>query len=100
MRRTQIYLDEVQHEQLRTQARARGTTASALIREAVARMLAGDDGDARLDAYATVLRDLRAGKPSDLPPGAVFVENIRSADARRLADLAEDIHKRLGDPDR
>ncbi|CAN5894891.1 hypothetical protein BH23ACT8_BH23ACT8_25830 [soil metagenome] len=97
MRRTQIYLDEGQHDQLRVRARSRGTTASALIREAVAHMLA-DDRDARRDAYTTVLRALRAGTPPDLPAGEAFVEDLRSADACRLADLA-DGNERLGEVD-
>lgn len=101
MRRTQIYLDEVQHDQLRARARACGTTASALIREAVARMLRADDGDARRDTYATVLHELRTGRRPDLPSGAAFVENIRSPDARRLADLAATREQHPGvDPDR
>ncbi|MBA2316718.1 MAG: hypothetical protein H0V93_02920 [Euzebyales bacterium] len=57
-----------------------------------------DDRDARRDAYTTVLRALRAGTPPDLPAGEAFVEDIRSADACRLADLA-DGHERLGEVD-
>src|SRR3989442_856238 len=54
MRRTQIYLEESQHERLSRRARAAGTTKSDVVREAVDAYLAGGEDQ------ETQLLDLRA----------------------------------------
>jgi predicted DNA-binding protein len=83
MRRTQIYLEESQHERLGKRARAAGTTTSELIREAVDAYLAGPEAENdRLSAFRQAVREA-AGSVRRLPKGQKYVEELRRADARR-----------------
>jgi hypothetical protein len=89
MRRTQIYLEERQQELIRLAALKRGTTASAIIREAVDRYLARDGMTAdEKRAKIRALGERFAEQPAfDLPEGqssAEYVEALRSVSARRL----------------
>jgi ribbon-helix-helix CopG family protein len=87
MRRAQIYLDQAQHRRISSRARARGTTASDLIREAVDAYLDGsDDGHAELLAFRAAVR-AAAGTIPRLPKGSVYVDEIRAADRERDRDL-------------
>lgn len=87
MRRTQIYLDEAQHERLGKRARASGTTKSDLIREAVDAYLAGPATEkTELAAFRAAVR-ASAGSARRLPKGRRYVEELRKADARRDRDL-------------
>jgi len=87
MRRTQIYLDEAQDERLTRRAASEGLTKSALIRRAVDEYLDADgDVELRLARFLAAV-DAAAGAASDLPPGAVYVERLRSLDVRRQEEL-------------
>ena len=86
MKRTQIYLDERQDEQLAHRARSTGTTKSTVIREAIAEYLAKPDEDARFAELRAVLDEL-ARKPLALPEGATYVGALREADASREAEI-------------
>jgi predicted DNA-binding protein len=79
--RTQIYLDELQHHALAALARDRGTTASALIREAIDGYLISQStpGD-RLNR----LRELGQRFASTAAPS----DAAQRVDALRLDDLA------------
>ncbi|MBI4729453.1 MAG: ribbon-helix-helix protein, CopG family [Acidobacteria bacterium] len=89
MRRTQIYLDESQHERLGRRARAAGTTTSDLIREAVNAYLGGEeDEQARLLAFRAAIR-AAAGTARRLPKGSRYVEQLRRGDAERERALQE-----------
>lgn len=87
VRRTQVYLDDEQHRLLAARASDEGTTASALIRRAIDRLLRGEADDASDEAFRQALRGLRAGPAADLPDGEEYVESLRSVDAARLRDL-------------
>jgi predicted DNA-binding protein len=83
VRRTQIYLDEEQDRQLADRARSAGVTKSTLIREALAEYLhPASDEDARLARFRAAL-DETSRTPTDLPPGAEYVEALRAADRTR-----------------
>lgn len=87
MRRTQIYLDEQQADELRLRARARGTTASHQIREAIRHYLAQpDDDDGRLAALREAVESTFGIAPN-LPPGDVYVRGLRDADVDRADEL-------------
>jgi predicted DNA-binding protein len=87
MKRTQIYLEESQHERLAKRARAAGTTKSDLIREAVNAYLAGpDDEGAQLLAFRAAVR-AAAGSVPRLPKGRRYVEELRRGDFTRQRDL-------------
>lgn len=87
MRRTQIYLEESQHERLGRRARAAGTTTSDLIREAVDAYLAGPDTENdRLSAFRRAVREA-AGSVRRLPKGRQYVDEIRRADAQREREI-------------
>lgn len=89
MRRTQIYLDESQHERLGKRARATGTTTSDLIREAVDAYLGGrEDDQTQLLAFRTAVR-AAAGAAPRLPKGRRYVEELRKGDAQRERALEE-----------
>ena len=89
MKRTQIYLDEAQAEQLSRRARARGTTASKMIREAIGEYLAApDDSDAHLARFRAAL-DASFGVAPYLADGAHYVEELRRADLAREDELRE-----------
>lgn len=87
MRRTQIYLDESQHERLGRRALAAETTRSDLIRDAIDAYLAGPPaGDARILAFREAVREA-AGSVRRLPKGRRYVEALRDADSRRARDI-------------
>jgi Arc/MetJ family transcription regulator len=87
MKRTQIYLDEVLAQELGRAAKARGVTSSHLIREAVARYLAGPDtDDSELAAQRAAITDA-AGTVRRLPRGSAYVDELRAADADRERSL-------------
>ena len=89
MRRTQIYLDEEQATKLARRARARGTTASKMIREAIDEYLAGpDEADAQLARFRAAL-DASFGVAPYLADGAEFVDELRRADVARESELLE-----------
>jgi Ribbon-helix-helix protein, copG family len=87
MRRTQIYLDERQAEQLARRARARGTTASKMIREAIDEYLAGPDDAADRRARFQAALDASFGVAPDLADGATYVDDLRRIDRVREEDL-------------
>lgn len=89
MRRTQIYLEPQQSQELAQRAKVRGVTSSHLIREAVALYLAGPDSDAgELAAQRSAILDA-AGRARTLPSGAAYMDDLRRADQAREAVLEE-----------
>lgn len=83
VRRTQIYLEDGQHQQLSARARSTGRTTSDLIREAIDQYLRGpEDREARLERLRDALR-ATAGAAPELPSGEEFVTELRRADSRR-----------------
>jgi hypothetical protein len=89
MRRTQIYLDERQAEELGRRARVHGTTTSKVIREAIDVYLAApSDEAARLARFRAALDESFGAAPS-LPDGATYVDDIRTADLARQEELGE-----------
>jgi hypothetical protein len=89
MKRTQIYLEEAQHERLSERARAAGTTKSDLIREAVDAYLTGSaDEGTQLVAFRSAVR-AAAGTVRRLPKGRQYVEELRRGDAERAQGLEE-----------
>jgi hypothetical protein len=89
MRRTQIYLDQQQADELSRRASARGMTASKMIREAIDQYLAEpDDGTERLARYRAAL-DGAFGVAPYLPSGAEYVDELRDADRARERELTE-----------
>lgn len=89
MKRTQIYLDERQADELRRRGTVRGTTASKMIREAIDQYLAEpDDAAERLARYRAALDD-SFGIASHLPDGASYVDQLRGADRARQKELEQ-----------
>jgi hypothetical protein len=88
VRRTQIYLDDAQHERLGRRARAARTTTSDLIREAVDAYLGPDDKQTQLLAFRAAVRAV-AGSSPRLPKGRRYVDEIRRGDVDRERDLEE-----------
>jgi len=89
MKRTQIYLDERQAEELGRRAAVRGTTASKMIREAIDHYLAEPDDTAqRLARYRAAL-DASFGIAPHLPEGATYVDELRGADRKRERELEQ-----------
>lgn len=87
MRRTQIYLDPQQADTLARRARARGSTTSHLIREAIESYLAApESSDDRLSRFRSAL-DASFGIAPSLPSGEEYVREARSADRARDRDL-------------
>ena len=86
MQRTQIYLSAEQAASLAQRARAKGTTKSTLIREAIEEYLAKPDADARLAELRIVLDELGV-IPLRIADGAAYVETLRGADAARQDEL-------------
>jgi len=83
VRRTQIYLDERQDQQLEDRARACGRTKSALIREAVNAYLAPHSDDAAALARLRAAVAKAAGAAPGLPRGADYVESLRALEQDR-----------------
>ena len=88
MRRTQIYLEEEQHERLTERAYQTGQSMSELIRHAIDRDLDGDEEELKLRRFREAVRAV-AGCAPDLEDGATYVAKLRSADRRRMEDLEE-----------
>ena len=89
VKRTQIYLDERQAEELSRHAAARGMTASKMIREAIDQYLADPDDKAeRLARYRAALEDAFGVAPY-LGEGAAYVDELRAADRVRERGLDE-----------
>ena len=84
MNRTQIYLNEAQHEALASLAKVRSTTASALIRQAIDDYLASQLTPRERVA---ALRDLASRVTVTVAPseGESIVNNLRQAGADRLS---------------
>jgi predicted DNA-binding protein len=89
VKRTQIYLDRTQADELARRSAAHGTTSSHLIRQAIEAYLAGPDDDAaELALQRSAVRD-SFGSVSRLPDGATYVERLRDGDRARDQELAE-----------
>lgn len=89
MRRTQIYLDDRQADELSRRASVRGTTASKMIRDAIDQYLAGSDDEAdRLARYRAALEESFGAAPY-LAAGARYVDELREADRDRDRSLEE-----------
>lgn len=89
MKRTQIYLDERQAEELGRRSAVRGTTASRMIREAIDQYLAEpDDAAERLARYRAAL-DASFGTAPHLADGASYVDELRAVDRARERELEE-----------
>ena len=87
VKRTQVYLDEGQAEQLAKRAAARGTTASRIIREAVDEYMAEPDSqDVRLVRFRAAV-EAAFGLAPHLPEGARYVDEVRRPDTARQAEL-------------
>lgn len=87
VKRTQIYLDDVQANELARRARTRGITASKMIREAIDDYLAEpDDVATRQERLKTALQEAFGIAPY-LPDGAAYLEALRSHDLERDAEL-------------
>jgi predicted transcriptional regulator len=88
--RTQIYLDDGQTAQLDERAAAEGTSRSMLIRRAIDAYLSREERDAMAwqERWKNALEG-SAGVASYLEEGADYVEDVRAAEAERLARLAE-----------
>jgi hypothetical protein len=87
VKRTQIYLDDRQDEELARRAAAEGLTKSALIRRAVDSYL-NDTGDEQLRlARFNAAVEAVAGVAPDLPPGSLYVERLRALDMRRQEEI-------------
>ena len=103
MRRTQIYLDDVQRDTLTVLAQERGVTASAIIREAIDRFIAEQlspedklqrlrELGTRFSAASTDHASTDSASTDPARPGCqdteVVVDELRAADADRLRSLA------------
>jgi Ribbon-helix-helix protein, copG family len=86
MKRTQIYLEEAQQEKLRLAALIRGTTVSAVIREALDRYLAKDsmtveEKRAKIRELGEKFRQTPAFEGID---PVEYVDELRARGARKL----------------
>jgi hypothetical protein len=87
VRRTQIYLDDRQNDELDRRAAAEGVTKSALIRRALDVYLDGaDDEELRLARFRAALEAVAAVAP-DLPKGSLYVERLRALDVDRQGEI-------------
>ena len=86
MRRTQIYLDADQVDQIGRRARAGGVTKSTVIREAIASYLSTPDEADEVARFRAAL-DAAGARPIDLPDGQSYVEALRAADLDREEEL-------------
>jgi hypothetical protein len=87
VKRTQIYLDNRQENELGRRAAAEGVTKSALIRRAIDRYLDGaDDETLRLGRFKAAV-DAVAGVAPHLPEGSVYVERLRALDLERHEEI-------------
>jgi predicted transcriptional regulator len=82
-RRTQIYLDDEQDRHLAERALQVGRTKSALIRDAIDSYLAPSSSqDSALAGFHAAVQEAMGSVPY-LPDGALYVEELRSAEAER-----------------
>ncbi len=88
VKRTQIYLDERQDDDLARRAAAEGLTKSALIRRAVDEYLAGESDELRLAMFRAAV-DAVAGAAPNLPQGSVYVERLRALDVGRQEEIEQ-----------
>jgi predicted DNA-binding protein len=87
MKRTQIYLEPEQSQELARRADVRGVTSSRLIREAIAQYLADPtDTAGELAAQRSALL-AAAGAVPRFASGAETVEGLREADGARDREL-------------
>ena len=87
VKRTQIYLEDRQDDDLARRAAAEGLTKSALIRRAVDEYLHNDaDDELRLARFRAAV-DAVAGAAPDLPQGSVYVDRLRVLDASRQEEI-------------
>jgi hypothetical protein len=87
VKRTQIYLDDKQDDDLARRAAAEGLTKSALIRRAVDEYLEADgDDELRLARFKAAVEDA-AGSAPDLPLGSLYVERLRALDVGRQEEI-------------
>ena len=87
VKRTQIYLDNRQDDDLARRAAAEGLTKSALIRRAVDAYLDNDgDDELRLARFKAAV-DAVAGVAPDLPQGSLYVERLRALDVGRQEEI-------------
>ena len=87
MKRTQIYLDDRQDDQLSRRAAAEGLTKSALIRRAVDLYLEGDgDAELRLARFRAAVEAV-AGAAPELAQGSLYVERLRALDVGRQEEI-------------
>ena len=87
VRRTQIYLDEKQDDELGRRAAAEGATKSELIRRAVDAYLNGGGDDAFRLAQFKAAVEAVAGAAPYLPEGSVYVERLRALDVGRQEEI-------------
>ena len=83
MVRTQIYLDERQRRLLAERAARRGTTVSEVIRRAVDAELRRDEPEDDFVERWTRALDATFGVAPSLPPGDVYVAEVRAEERRR-----------------
>lgn len=89
MKRTQIYLSDEQHRVLASVAKRRGTTASAVIREAIDGYLVAQLGPGeRLERLRALGARFAARSNDDAADSAALVDDLREQDATRLDSLA------------
>ena len=87
VKRTQIYLEDSQDDDLARRATAEGLTKSALIRRAVDQYLDNDgDDELRLARFKAAV-DAVAGAAPDLPQGSLYVERLRALDVGRQEEI-------------
>ena len=87
VKRTQIYLEHRQHEQLSRRATAEGVTTSALVRQAIDQYLNGGGDEAvELERFKAAV-DAAAGSAPQLAEGRVYTERLRTLDEHRHAEL-------------
>ena len=87
VKRTQIYLEDTQAAELGRRARARGATASRMIREAIDAYLAEPDVAAERDARYRAALNEAFGVAPYLPDGATYVEQLRGIERSHQAEL-------------
>lgn len=87
VKRTQIYLEETQDDELARRAAAEGVTKSDLIRRAVDSYLDGGvDPELQLARFKAAVEAV-AGLAPDLPEGLLYVERLRALDVRRQEEI-------------
>jgi Ribbon-helix-helix protein, copG family len=87
MRRTQIYLENGQDDEIARRARAEGLTKSAIIRRAIDVYLNGASQETtRLAHFRAAVREA-AGSAPYLPRGDQYVEELRALDVERQREI-------------